>query len=264
MKKLIAVLTLLAMVLSCITFTGCNGYADPTDSIEVTKSQDKYRNVYQIFVNSFCDSDGNGVGDLQGIISKLDYLNDGNPETDDDLGVDGIWLTPIMPSPSYHKYDVTDYYNIDETFGTLDDFDQLDKYLENIDLGKQFLDFAANVDGIKPKEGEWEETAEYLMPQLKALVGRFSKLEINSNDTALYVAKNDKLTYELHLDYFGRKAQRTLDIFTHDDTIQCDIIGGTVTYLKEGRTIDFNSERNTFQMAEIQHFFDIAEGKTVW
>ena len=125
MKKLIAVLTLLAMVLSCITFTGCNGYADPTDSIEVTKSQDKYRNVYQIFVNSFCDSDGNGVGDLQGIISKLDYLNDGNPETDDDLGVDGIWLTPIMPSPSYHKYDVTDYYNIDETFGTLDDFDQL-------------------------------------------------------------------------------------------------------------------------------------------
>jgi hypothetical protein len=64
----------------------------------------------------------------------------------------------------------------------IDDFDQLDKYLENIDLGKQFLDFAANVDGIKPKEGEWEETAEYLMPQLKALVGRFSKLD----DEAFY------------------------------------------------------------------------------
>ena len=64
----------------------------------------------------------------------------------------------------------------------IDDFDQLDKYLENIDLGKQFLDFAVNVDGIKPKEGEWEETAEYLMPQLKALVGRFSKLD----DEAFY------------------------------------------------------------------------------
>lgn len=94
------------------------------------------------------------------------------------------------------------------------------------------------------------------------IAGRFSNLEINSNDTALYVAKNDKLSYELHLDYFGRKTQRILDIFTQDDTIQCDIVGGTVTYLKEGRTLDFNSERNAFQMAEIQHFFDIAEGRT--
>ena len=93
------------------------------------------------------------------------------------------------------------------------------------------------------------------------IAGRFSNLEINSNDTALYVAKNDKLTYELHLDYFGRKTQRVLDIFIQDDTIQCDIVGGTVSYLKGGRTLDFNSERNAFQMAEIQHFFDIAEGR---
>ena len=93
------------------------------------------------------------------------------------------------------------------------------------------------------------------------IAGRFSNLEINSNDTALYVAKNDKQTYELHLDYFGRKTQRTLDIFTQGDTIQCDIVSGTVSYLKEGRTLDFNSERNVFQMAEIQHFFDIAEGR---
>ena len=94
------------------------------------------------------------------------------------------------------------------------------------------------------------------------IAGRFSNLEINSNDTALYVAKNDKLTYELHLDYFGRKTQRTLDIFTLEDTIQCDIVGGTVSYLKEGRTLDFNSERNAFQMAEIKHFFDIAARRT--
>lgn len=93
------------------------------------------------------------------------------------------------------------------------------------------------------------------------IAGRFSNLEINSNDTALYVAKNDKLSYELHLDYFGRKTQRTLDIFTQDDTIQCDIVGGTVTYLKEGRILDFNSDRNAFQMAEIMHFFDVIEGR---
>ena len=93
------------------------------------------------------------------------------------------------------------------------------------------------------------------------IAGRFSKLEINSNDTALYVAKNDKLTYELHLDYFGRKTQRTLDIFTQDDTVQCDIVRGIVTYLKEGKTLDFNSDRNAFQMKEIKHFFDITEGR---
>lgn len=93
------------------------------------------------------------------------------------------------------------------------------------------------------------------------IAGRFSNLEINSNDTALYIAKNDKLTYELHLDYFGRIMQRTLDIFTEDDTIQCDIIGGTINYLKDGRTLDFNSERNAFQLEEIKHFFDIAEGR---
>lgn len=95
------------------------------------------------------------------------------------------------------------------------------------------------------------------------IAGRFSNLEINSNDIAIYVAKNNKLTYELHLDYFGRKTQRILDIFTQEDTIQCDIVAGTVSYLKEGRTLDFNSERNAFQMTEIQHFYDIAEGRTV-
>lgn len=93
------------------------------------------------------------------------------------------------------------------------------------------------------------------------IAGKLSSLEIDSNDTALYVAKNNHMSFELHLDYFGRKTQRTLDIFTHDDTIQCDIVGGTVTYLKEGRTLNFNSERNAFQMAEIKHYFDIAEGR---
>lgn len=111
---------------------------------------------------------------------------------------------------------------------------------------------------------EWDYlTWIFGMPtQCLAIVGTYSNLEIDSNDTALYIAKNDKMTYELHLDYFGRKTQRTLDIFTHDDTIRCDIVAGTVSYLKEGRTLTFNSDRNAFQMAEIKHFFDIAEGRT--
>ncbi|MDQ4078778.1 MAG: alpha-amylase family glycosyl hydrolase [Chloroflexota bacterium] len=80
---------------------------------------------YEIFVRSFYDSDGDGVGDLQGIIQKLDYLNDGDPLTRDDLGVTGIWLMPIFESPSYHGYDVVDYYEVDEEYGTREDFREL-------------------------------------------------------------------------------------------------------------------------------------------
>ena len=77
---------------------------------------------YEIFVRSFADSDGDGIGDFEGLTSRLDYLNDGDPETDDDLGITGIWLMPIMPSPSYHGYDVTSYQEINPDYGTMDDF----------------------------------------------------------------------------------------------------------------------------------------------
>ncbi|MFZ3071277.1 MAG: alpha-amylase family glycosyl hydrolase [Anaerolineaceae bacterium] len=80
---------------------------------------------YEIFVRSFKDSDGDGIGDFQGIIQQLDYLNDGNPETTDDLGVGAIWLMPIQPSPSYHGYDVTDYTAVNPDYGSMDDFKQL-------------------------------------------------------------------------------------------------------------------------------------------
>ncbi|MGH2544929.1 MAG: alpha-amylase family glycosyl hydrolase, partial [Ardenticatenaceae bacterium] len=80
---------------------------------------------YEIFVRSFYDSDGDGIGDLQGLIRKLDYLNDGDPTTTTDLGVTGIWLMPIMESPSYHGYDVMDYYSVEEDYGTEEDFKQL-------------------------------------------------------------------------------------------------------------------------------------------
>lgn len=91
--------------------------------------------MYQIFVYSFADSDGDGVGDIQGIISKLDYLQQ--------LGVNGIWLTPVHPSQSYHKYDVEDYYGIDEQFGTLADFDELIVEAQKRDL-KIVMDMVFN------------------------------------------------------------------------------------------------------------------------
>ncbi|OAB63531.1 glucohydrolase [Leptolyngbya valderiana BDU 20041] len=82
--------------------------------------------IYQIYPLTFADSNGDGVGDLQGIIQRLDYLNDGNPNSDTSLGIDAIWLSPINKSPMFDNgYDVSDYREICPTFGTLEDFDEL-------------------------------------------------------------------------------------------------------------------------------------------
>jgi glycosidase len=72
---------------------------------------------YEIFVRSFGDSNGDGIGDFNGITEKLDYLQG--------LGIRGIWLMPIFPSPSYHGYDVTDYYAVNADYGTMEDFKHL-------------------------------------------------------------------------------------------------------------------------------------------
>ena len=77
---------------------------------------------YEIFVRSFFDSDGDGIGDFNGLTQKLDYINDGDPSTRRDLGARCVWLMPIMPSPSYHGYDATDYYRVNPQYGTSDDF----------------------------------------------------------------------------------------------------------------------------------------------
>jgi len=80
---------------------------------------------YEIFVRSFYDSDGDGIGDLNGLIAKLDYLNDGKPETVNDLGVNCLWLMPVAEAFSYHGYDTTDYYSVESDYGTNDDFKRL-------------------------------------------------------------------------------------------------------------------------------------------
>ena len=93
------------------------------------------------------------------------------------------------------------------------------------------------------------------------IINKVSNLEIDSDDLAIYIGRNDKTAFELHLDYFGRHPQRTLDLFTAEDTIHCDLIAGTVSYLNKGETIKFESERNAFQMKEIEHFFEIINHK---
>lgn len=96
-----------------------------TVDYKLTERSDKYRTYYEIFTYSFCDSNEDGIGDFKGITSKLDYLNDGDTKTTDDLGIEGIWLMPIMQSPSYHKYDVVDYKSVDKQYGTIEDFEEM-------------------------------------------------------------------------------------------------------------------------------------------
>jgi len=121
---------LLSLLLACLLLAGCASNAVSQEkaapaAVETEKAlaqisalgtspDDNYRTWYEIFVYSFCDSNGDGIGDLKGVESKLDYLTE--------LGINGIWLMPIHPSQSYHKYDVADYYAIDPVYGTLDDF----------------------------------------------------------------------------------------------------------------------------------------------
>lgn len=117
---------LILLSLVCIALVGCKE-KDPLSDIFGSKIneeetlvdniEDNYRNYYEIFVGSYADSNNDGVGDLNGITNKLEYIKE--------LNYNGIWLTPINKSPTYHKYDVVDYYEIDEDFGTINDLKNL-------------------------------------------------------------------------------------------------------------------------------------------
>lgn len=112
---------------------------------------DNYRTFYEVFVYSFCDSDGDGIGDFKGLTSKLDYLQE--------LGIQGLWLMPIHPSTSYHKYNVSDYYAIDPQYGTMEDFDYFMAECEKRDI-HVIIDLVLNHTG---SEHAWFKTAvEYL------------------------------------------------------------------------------------------------------
>ena len=99
---------------------------DGTKNAEIT---------YQLLVYSFADSDGDGIGDFQGIIDKLDYL--------DSLGATALWLSPIHPAASYHGYDVKDYADVNPDYGTLEDFRALVSAAHEHDI-KIYIDYVLN------------------------------------------------------------------------------------------------------------------------
>lgn len=106
MKRIILALLSFSLVLG-----GCAGKQ------EKYTVKDDFKTWYEIFVASYYDSDGDKTGDIEGVIKKLDYI--------EDMGFSGIWLMPIMPSGTYHKYDVDDYCNVDSAYGELSDFKKL-------------------------------------------------------------------------------------------------------------------------------------------
>ncbi len=140
-SKLILTISLIA---STTLISSCTKHFDPGfNSKDVDIIEDNYRNYYEIFVGSYVDSNGDGMGDLNGVTSKLDYIQD--------LGFTGIWLMPINKSSSYHKYNVDGYFTIDANYGTMEDFENLVKeaHKRNINV---IIDLVLNHSGIN---NEW-------------------------------------------------------------------------------------------------------------
>ncbi len=162
MKRALSLLLCLLLVFPLLTGCGAPKAAEsaPEEGGEVRLTdallrsdfvcEDNNRVFYEIFVGSFSDSDGDGTGDLRGIINRMDYLNDGDPNSGRSLGIEGIWLTPIFSSPSYHKYDVTDYYTVDPAFGSADDLKELCELCEERNV-KLILDLPINHTGALNK-----------------------------------------------------------------------------------------------------------------
>lgn len=207
MNRLPKNVLLIAMLFSSVAllcpsckFSGNNNPAYAKDSIP-GRAWWKEAVVYQIYPRSFKDSDGDGVGDLKGIISKLDYIKS--------LGVDVIWLNPIYQSPNYDNgYDVSDYYKIQPQYGTNEDFDQLMKGLHERGI-KLVMDIVVNHSSF---ENEWFKQSRssrtnpfrnyyhWWNAERGKPTPRFSFFDVN-NDAWKY----DSLTNAYYLHYFAQQ-----------------------------------------------------------
>lgn len=142
MKKSIYLIKINLVTLLLLSFilTGCSVFSSSEEPMALLPVEDLQNHpphgvYYEIFVRAFADSTGDGIGDLNGVINQLDYL--------DELGVEGIWFMPISPSPSYHGYDVTDYYGVHEDYGTIEDMKRLVAEAHKRDI-KIIVDFVVN------------------------------------------------------------------------------------------------------------------------
>lgn len=209
MKRLKCILS--AVLLSAaliVPIAGCGG-SDEEDVPETSKLlqeniiDDHYDNYYEIFVYSFCDSDGDGYGDLNGVTQKLDYIRD--------MGYTAIWLMPINDSPSYHGYDVKDYYAINSKYGTIEDYENLVSTAHEKGI-KIIMDLVVNhtsssnpwfVSAINYQNG-WNDDPTY------ADWYNFSdtrKSGYNLNGNVYYESQFDRSMPDLNLDSEGVRAE---------------------------------------------------------
>jgi glycosidase len=147
MKKIFAILYIVLIFSLAVSCSSPKSTATQTAQPEATQTPIPEQGTEgfpwwndTVFVRSFRDSDGNGIGDFNGITEKLDYLQD--------LGIKGIWLMPINPSPSYHGYDVTDYYAVNPDYGTMEDFKRLLDEAHKRDI-KVIMDLVLNHTSAK-------------------------------------------------------------------------------------------------------------------
>ena len=196
--KTISIIFLLAIVLNACDQ---NRKTEQSGKATIDRKWWKEATVYQIYPRSFKDTDGDGVGDLKGIISKLDYIKS--------LGVDVIWLNPIYSSPNDDNgYDVSDYRNIMKDFGTMEDFDALLKGMHQRGL-KLVMDLVVNHSS---DEHEWfkqsrsSRTNSYRNyyhwwdAERGKPAYRYSLFDVNHD-----AWKYDSLTNAYYLHYFSRK-----------------------------------------------------------
>lgn len=174
------------------------------DKVPVKKMIDKqYGIYYQIYPRSFRDSNGDGIGDIRGIIEALDYLNDGNPSTTTDLGVNGIWITPLTPAPTDHKYNTTDYYGIDPEYGNMKDYEELLKEAHKRGI-KVIMDFVVNhvsashpwyQDALKNPNSQYRDYFRWIKADTKGY-------NVNAKPWGrkVWVKKGDYYNYELFED----------------------------------------------------------------
>ena len=130
-----------AILLAVLLFSQCkdmDDYYRVKPNTIITEDQFPNSIFYQIFIQSFYDSNNDGIGDINGLIKKIDYL--------EELGIEAVWLLPIHPAMSYHKYDITDYKGINQDYGNMDDFKILVNELHNRGI-KVIIDLVVNHTG---------------------------------------------------------------------------------------------------------------------
>ncbi|MEM1406976.1 MAG: alpha-amylase family glycosyl hydrolase [Bacteroidota bacterium] len=157
--------------------------------------------TYEIFVQSFNDSDGDGIGDFKGLTDKVEYLQE--------LGVGAVWLMPIMPSPSYHKYDVTNYRDVHPDYGTMDDFRTFVRKAHEANI-KVVIDLVINHSSaehpwfLKAKANDSDYREYYVWANKDSVAERISKKSItgDSDNIRQWHAPDGDTTAEHYYGFF--------------------------------------------------------------